>query len=222
MAYLPCHRPAFRICATTSGPNIPNRSPITSQNPPSTNFNPHSKEPFSTTRINTPRHSAYTAHVYTTNPLKVSFKTCPSLNHFLMNHPPLLHRWSNHSIDSMAKLILGQSALADNFQLDISWPKERKTFRAVDPSSHSWNLHSYRCSTSLLGSSFNSSRLPVPTILPPGMCTHCCLSCAKRPKRLSILTSFWSTRIWQVSSPALTKRNLSDHGSCSWTSFDQR
>ena len=52
-----------------------------------------------------------------------------------------------------------------------------------------------------------------------GMCTHCCLSCAKR---LSMLISFWSTRIWQVSLPALTKRDLSDHGSCSWTSFDQR
>ena len=129
MAYLPCHRLAFQICATTSGPNIPNRSPITSPNPPSTNFNPHSKEPFSTARTNTPRHSAYTAHVSTTNPLQVPFKTCPSLNHFLMNHPPLWHRWLNHSIASMAKLILGQSALADNFQLGISWPNERKTFR---------------------------------------------------------------------------------------------
>ena len=66
MAYLPCHRPAFRICATTYGPNIPNRSPITLQNPPSTNFNPLSKVPSSTARTNTPRHSAYTAHVSTT------------------------------------------------------------------------------------------------------------------------------------------------------------
>ena len=74
MAYLPCHRPAFRTCATTSGPNIPNRSPITLQNPPSTNFNPHSKAPFSTARTNMPRHSAYTAHVSTTNPLKAPFK----------------------------------------------------------------------------------------------------------------------------------------------------
>ena len=119
----------------------------------------------------------------------------------------------------MEKLILGQSAPADNFQLDTSWPNERKTFRAVDPLSHSWNLPFDRCSTSLLGSSFNSSRLPVPITLPQGMCTHCCLSCAKH---LSMLTSFWSTRIWQVSSPALIKRDLSDHGSCSWTSFDQR
>ena len=45
--YLPCHRPTSRICATTYGPNTPNRSPITLQNPLSTNFNPHSKEPFS-------------------------------------------------------------------------------------------------------------------------------------------------------------------------------
>ena len=40
-------------------------------------------------RGHTLRHSAYTAHVSTTNPLRVPFKTCPSLNHSLMNHPPL-------------------------------------------------------------------------------------------------------------------------------------
>ena len=37
-----------------------------------------------------------------------------------------------------------------------------------------------------------------------------------------MLTSFLSTRIWQVSLPALTKKDLSDHGSCSWISFVQR
>ena len=82
MAYLPCHRPAFWTYATTSGPNIPNRSPITLQNPPSTNFNPHSKAPFSTARTNMPLHSAYTAHVSTTNPLKAPFKIRPSLNNY--------------------------------------------------------------------------------------------------------------------------------------------
>ena len=97
--------------------------------------------------------------------------------------------------------------------------RKKDFFGADDPSYPSLNLPFDRCSTSLLGSSFNLSRPPVPTTLPQGICTLCCPFCAKH---LSMLTSFLSTRIWQVSSPALTKKDLFDHGSCSWTSFVRR
>jgi hypothetical protein len=55
-----------------------------------------------------PLHSAFTAHVSTTNPLKALFKIRPSLNNYPTNHPQLWHHWSNPSIASMEKLILGQ------------------------------------------------------------------------------------------------------------------
>ena len=89
----------------------------------------------------------------------------------------------------MAKPIPGQSAPADNYQLVIFWQNERRTFRAVDPSSPSWNLPFGRCSTSLLGLSFNSSHPPVPTTSPQGTCTNCCPFCAKH---LLMLTSFFN------------------------------
>ena len=83
MAYLPCHRQTFRTSATTSGPNTFNRSPTTSQSPPSPNFSPRSTVPSSTVRTNMPLHSESTVHVSITNLLKAPFKT----HHFRTTEP---------------------------------------------------------------------------------------------------------------------------------------
>ena len=216
MAYLPCHKQTSRTYVITFGPNTPNKSPTILQSPRSTNFNPHLMAPYSTVRTNMPLHFVSTVHVSTTNPLKIPFKIHPFSNNYQMNHPPLCPHWSNLSIANMAKLILGQSAPAANFHQGTSWQNERRIFEVVDPSSPSLTLPFDLCSIFLPDSSSNSSLLPVPTTSLQETSTPYCPFCGKH---LSMLTSFWSTKIWQASLPVLTKTDLSAPGSYSWTFF---
>ena len=151
--------------------------------------------PSSTVRTNMPLHSVSTVHVSTTNPLKIPFKIHPFSNNYQMNHPPLCPHWSNLSIANMARLILGQSALAANFHQGTSWQNGKRNFAVVAPSSPLWTLPSDLCSTSLPDSSSNSSLLPVPIISQLETSIPYCPSCEKH---LSMPTSFWSTKIWQA------------------------
>ena len=149
MAYRPCHTRTSLTFAITSGQNTLIKLRTTSRSPPSLNFKPPLKVPFSTARTNIPPPSAFTAHAYITNPSNKPSKILRSLNNFRTN-PRLLSRHSlNPFNDNMEKPILGQSVLADNSHQATFRPNERKNSVVADPSFLLWTHHSVPCSTSL-------------------------------------------------------------------------
>ena len=215
MVYLPCQRLASLTCAIISGPNTPRTSPITLRSPSSLNFSLHSKVPSSIARTNTHHLCVSTVHACTITPSNKPSKILRSLNSYLMTHPSSSTPWPNLSNANTAKHTLGQWALVANFQQAASWPNERKTFAAADPSSLLLSPLFDLCSTFLPVWSFNWFQSLVPTTLPLEMYIH------YPPfwnRRLSTQIWSWSIKTLRASSPALIKTDLSDPGSCSWTS----
>ena len=96
------------VHANISGQNIPDMSPVTKPNHPSTRFKKPSKVLSFIVKTNKPPHWEYTVRAYTTKPSKKPFRIPPFSNRSLKILNPLSHLLSLFYIDNMEKPTLGR------------------------------------------------------------------------------------------------------------------